>query len=121
MILLENIKRIAEKATGWRRPEDPQALLRECKAQTYPFNDDASFPTIRDGPLLSTSAPSGCQSASTPQPYLKSCLRAEAGEARGATASTTMPIIIRAPMKFSPSRGAAVACDSEEKKDALSL
>ena len=36
MILLENIKRIAEKATGWRRPEHAPALLRECKPQTYP-------------------------------------------------------------------------------------
>ncbi len=29
MILLEDVKRIAEKATGWKRPDNPQALLRE--------------------------------------------------------------------------------------------
>jgi uncharacterized protein YjlB len=52
MILLENIKRIAEKATGWRRPEDPQALLRECKAQTYPFKEDGVIPNHPRWPLI---------------------------------------------------------------------
>jgi uncharacterized protein YjlB len=52
MILLENIKRIAEKATGWRRPEDAQALLRECKPQTYPFTDDGVIPNHPRWPLI---------------------------------------------------------------------
>ena len=82
MILLENIKRIAEKATGWRRPDDPQALLRERKPQTYQFTDDGVIPNHP-----------------TPRPCLKSCLTAEAGGARGTTASSTMPTIIRASMK----------------------
>ena len=51
-MILQNIKRIAEKATGRRRPEDPQALLRECKAQTYPFNDDGVIPNHPRWPLI---------------------------------------------------------------------
>jgi hypothetical protein len=31
MSILKNIARIAEKATGWRRPDDLQALLCERK------------------------------------------------------------------------------------------
>jgi uncharacterized protein YjlB len=52
MILLENIKRIAEKATGWRRPDDPQALLRERKGQTYRFSDDGVIPNHPKWPLI---------------------------------------------------------------------
>jgi hypothetical protein len=40
VILLGNIKRLVEKATGWRRSHDPQSLLREHKPQTYRFTDD---------------------------------------------------------------------------------
>jgi hypothetical protein len=29
MSLLENVKRITEKATGWKRPDDPEDLLRQ--------------------------------------------------------------------------------------------
>ena len=52
MILLENIKRIAEKATGWRRPDDPQALLRERKPQTYQFTDDGVIPNHPRWPFV---------------------------------------------------------------------
>jgi uncharacterized protein YjlB len=52
MILLENIKRIAEKATGWRRPDDPKALLRERKPQTYRFKDDGVIPNHPRWPLV---------------------------------------------------------------------
>ena len=52
MILLENIKRIAEKAAGWRRPDDPQALLRERKPQTYRFTDDGVIPNHPRWPLI---------------------------------------------------------------------
>ena len=35
---LEDVKRITEKATGWKRPDDPhQALLRGRKLRTYRF------------------------------------------------------------------------------------
>jgi uncharacterized protein YjlB len=52
MILLEDVKRIAEKATGWRRPEDPRALLRERKPQTYRFKDDGFIPNHPKWPLI---------------------------------------------------------------------
>jgi uncharacterized protein YjlB len=52
MILLENIKRIAEKATGWRRPEDAHALLRQRKPQTYRFTDDGIIPNHPRWPLI---------------------------------------------------------------------
>jgi hypothetical protein len=35
-------KQIAEKATGWRRPEDPTSLLRERKPHTYSSRTTAS-------------------------------------------------------------------------------
>jgi uncharacterized protein YjlB len=52
MILLENVKRIAEKATGWCRPNDPQALLRERKPQSYRFTDDGLIPNHPKWPLI---------------------------------------------------------------------
>jgi hypothetical protein len=42
---LEYVKRIAEKATGWGRPEDPRQLLCARKPHTYRFNDDGLIPT----------------------------------------------------------------------------
>ena len=52
MSLLEDVKRIAEKATGWKRPDDPQALLRERKPQTYRFKDDGLIPNHPKWPLV---------------------------------------------------------------------
>jgi hypothetical protein len=37
MSLLEDVKRIAEKATGWKRPEDPRQLLRDRKTADLPL------------------------------------------------------------------------------------
>ena len=120
MILLENIKRIAEKATGWRRPEDPHALLRERKPQTHRFKDDGVIPNHPKWPLIITRARSGCRNLSTPQLCSRSCLTATAGESRDATA-TTMPTIIPASTRSLASRAVAVGSNSEERKDALSL
>ena len=52
MILLENVKRVAEKATGWRRPDDPQALVRERKPQSYRFTDVGLIPNHPKWPLI---------------------------------------------------------------------
>jgi hypothetical protein len=52
MSILENIARIAEKATGWRRPDDLQSLLRERKPQTYRFKDDGIVPNHPLWPLI---------------------------------------------------------------------
>jgi uncharacterized protein YjlB len=49
---LEDVKRIAEKATGWKKPDDPQALLRERKPQTYRFKDDGLIPNHPRWPLV---------------------------------------------------------------------
>jgi hypothetical protein len=43
MSLLKDVKRITEKATGWKRPDDPGDLLRERKSQTYRFKDDGLY------------------------------------------------------------------------------
>ena len=52
MILLETIKRVAEKATGWRRPNKPRALVRERKPQTFRFKDDGLIPNHPRWPLI---------------------------------------------------------------------
>jgi hypothetical protein len=52
MNLLEDVKRIAEKATGWKRRDDPQALLRERKPRTYRFKDDGLIPNHPKWPLV---------------------------------------------------------------------
>ncbi len=52
MSLLEDGKRITEKATGWKRPDDPQALLRERKPQAYRFKDDGLIPNHPKWPLV---------------------------------------------------------------------
>ena len=80
MILLEDVKRIAEKATGWRRPKDLQALLRERKPQTYRFKDDGLVPNHPKWPLIIYKSAVRLPSLSTPRPYLKSFLTATAGE-----------------------------------------
>ena len=52
MSLMEDVKRIAEKATGWKRPEDPRQLLRERKPQTYRLKDDGLIPNHPKWPLV---------------------------------------------------------------------
>jgi uncharacterized protein YjlB len=52
MPLLENVKRITEKATGWKRPQDPRDLPRERKPQTHRFTDDGLIPNHPKWPLV---------------------------------------------------------------------
>jgi hypothetical protein len=52
MILLETIKRVAKKATGWRWPYKPQGLVPERKAQTFRFKDDGLIPNHPRWPLI---------------------------------------------------------------------
>src|SRR5689334_4227097 len=52
MTFLENIKRMAEKVTGRRRPNDPRALVRERKPQTFRFTDDGVIPNHPTWPLI---------------------------------------------------------------------
>jgi hypothetical protein len=52
MTPLERVKRVAEKATGWKRPGDPRALLRDRKPQTFRFKDDGLIPNHPKWPLV---------------------------------------------------------------------
>jgi hypothetical protein len=52
MSFLEDVKRMAEKATGWKRPDNPQDLLRERKPQIYRFKDDGLIPNHPKWPLV---------------------------------------------------------------------
>jgi hypothetical protein len=120
MILLENIKRIAEKATGWRRPDDPQALLRERKPQTYQFTDDGVIPNHPRWPLIVYKS-----AVRLPECLDPAAVFEELFDSRGWGRSWRDGIYDYAHyhsriMKSSASRGAAVACNSEEKGDALS-
>ena len=52
MSVLEDVKRITEKATGWRRLDDPGDLLRERKSKTYRFKDDGLIPNHLKWPIV---------------------------------------------------------------------
>lgn len=52
MPLLEDIKHIVEKTTGWKRPDDPRELLRERKPNTYRFKDDGLIPNHPRWPFI---------------------------------------------------------------------
>ena len=52
MILPETIKRVAEKVTGWRRPDKPRGFVRERKPQTFRFKDDGLIPNHPRWPLI---------------------------------------------------------------------
>ena len=54
MPMLEDVKKIAEKVTGWSRPK-PSALsglIRERKASTFRFKDDGIIPNHPQWPLV---------------------------------------------------------------------
>jgi hypothetical protein len=50
--LLEDIKHIVEKTTGWKRPGDPRGLLRQRKPNTYRFKDDGLIPNHPRWPFI---------------------------------------------------------------------
>lgn len=54
MPILEDIKKIAERATGWARPprRDLDALVRPRKANAFRFDDDGLIPNHPKWPLL---------------------------------------------------------------------
>lgn len=52
MNVLESIKHVAEKATGWKRPERPKSLVRERKPTSYKFKDDGLIPNHPRWPFL---------------------------------------------------------------------
>jgi uncharacterized protein YjlB len=52
MALIEDAKRIVEKATGWKRPQDPADFVRARKVRSYHFQDDGLIPNNPRWPLL---------------------------------------------------------------------
>jgi uncharacterized protein YjlB len=52
MSLLEDLKRVAEKAVTWRCSEDPKKRVRERKPRTYKFKDDGLIPNHPRWPFL---------------------------------------------------------------------
>jgi uncharacterized protein YjlB len=54
MTILENLKRTAERVTGWRRPSrgDLDALVRPRKPQCFWFEDDGVIPNNPDLPVV---------------------------------------------------------------------
>jgi uncharacterized protein YjlB len=52
MSILQDVKRIAEKATGWRRPRHPTGLVRRRKPHAYRFKDDGLIPNHPIWPLI---------------------------------------------------------------------
>lgn len=52
MSILEDIKHLAEKATGWRRPDNPTALLHARKPKTFRFNDGGLIPNHPRWPFV---------------------------------------------------------------------
>jgi uncharacterized protein YjlB len=54
MALIEDIRKVAEKATGWRRPERKElpGLVRERKPRLFRFKDDGVVPNHPRWPLV---------------------------------------------------------------------
>jgi uncharacterized protein YjlB len=54
MTVLENIKRTAERVTGWKRPSrrNLDELVRKRKAHTFHFEDDGVIPNNPDLPAV---------------------------------------------------------------------
>ena len=55
MPMLEDVKKIAEKVTGWARPKrraNLSGLIRERKASTFRFKDDGIIPNHPQWPLV---------------------------------------------------------------------
>jgi hypothetical protein len=120
MIVLENIKRIAEKAKGWRRPNDVEAFIRERKPQTFRFTDDGVIPNHPRWPLVIYKSAVRLPQSLDPAAVFEELFGSHGWGVLGGTASTTMFIIIRASMKSSASPGVSVGCNSEGPKEGLS-
>jgi hypothetical protein len=121
MIFLENLKRIAEKATGWRRPNDVEAFIRERKPQTYRFTDDGVIPNHPRWPLIIYKSAVRLPQSLDPAAVFEELFGSHGGGVLGGTASTTtMFTIICASMKSSALPGTPVGCNSEDPKEGLS-
>jgi uncharacterized protein YjlB len=52
MSLIDDLKRVAEKAIAWGSSEDPKKRVRQRKARTYKFKDDGLIPNHPRWPFL---------------------------------------------------------------------
>ena len=120
MILLEDVKRITEKATGWKRPDDPQAFLRGRKPRTYRFKDDGVIPNHPKWPLILYKSAVHLPESLDPAAVFEDLFESNGWGDSGATASTTMCTITRASMKCSASRAAQARFSSAGPKVARS-
>jgi hypothetical protein len=115
MILLETIKRVAEKATGWRRPNKPRGLVRERKPQTFRFKDDGLIPNHPRWPLIIYRGAVQLTPGLDPARSLKSCLITTAGDRSWRDGIYDYAIVIHASTKSSVSLGGVGKCNSAER------
>ncbi len=118
MILLETIKRVAEKVTGWRRPDKPRS---RTQAQTFRFKDDGLVPNHPRWPLIIYKGDVRLAPGLDPATVFEELFDSHGWDVRGAMASMTMLIIIHASTKPSVSREAAGRCDSAGQTGAPSI
>ena len=75
-ILLADVKRITEKATGWKWPDDLKRFGGR-KPRTYGSRMTGLFPIIPNGRSLSTRAQSVCRKLSTSPRVSRTCFESE--------------------------------------------
>ena len=111
MILLETIKRAPQKGKG---PNggliDLQSLVRKRNPVPFRFKDDGLIPNHPRWPLIIYRGAFRLPSGLDPAAVFEQLFDSYGWEAHGATASTTMPTIIRASMKSLASRAGAPGC-----------
>src|ERR1700755_1640555 len=79
MNVLKSIKHVAEKVTGWKRPDRPKSLVRQRKPTSYKFKDDGIIPNHPRWPFFIYRGAVRLPESLDPAAVLKSCSRATAG------------------------------------------
>ena len=112
MTVVETLKKITEKATGWARPGQDALgkLIRARKPQTYRFKDDGIIPNHPRWPLVIYRGAVRLDEAFDPAALFEELFERMAGAIRGATAFTIMFTITRAFTRCSASRAVTARC-----------
>jgi hypothetical protein len=122
MPAIETIKKLAEKATGWARPD--AALLRDLvrprKPRTFRFKDDGLIPNHPDFALIVYRGAVRLRRELDPAAVYEDLFAKTAGGIPGATASMITSIIIRRSMRCSALRAAKAGCSSAAREVAPS-
>jgi hypothetical protein len=121
MILMETIKRVAEKFTGWRRPDKPRGFVRERKPQTFRFNDDGLIPNHPRWPLIIYEGAVRLAPGLDPAAVFDELFDSHGWGRSWRDGIYDYAIIIHASMKSSVSREAAGRCDSAARMGAPSI